>query len=137
YRMAPQQVTTPTGKTFPGYGFTFNAETAGQHKVIAVAKVKGVAVTSEPLAFFVKPYSPETVPRPAKNDILQAISKASGGQYYESLDAMNSGLASLKLRATEEKLAEFRTLWRKWPALLALMTMLATSWGLRKLRNMP
>jgi len=137
YRMAPQQVTTPTGKTFPGYGFSFNAETAGQHKVTAVAKVKGTAVTSEPLAFFVKPYSPETVPRPARNDTLQAISKASGGEYFENLDAMNSGLASLKLKATEEKLAEFRTLWREWPAVLMLMTMLATSWGLRKFRNMP
>ncbi len=137
YRMSPQQVTTPTGKVFPGYGFTFNAELAGPHRVTATAKLKGSAVTSEPMAFFVKPYSPETVPRPAKNEILQAISKASGGQYFESLEAMNAGLSGLNVRATEEKLADFRTLWREWPALLMLMSMLAASWGLRKFRNMP
>ena len=135
--MAPQQVTAPSGKAFPGYGFTFSADTAGPHKVVATAKLKGTAVTSEPLAFFVKPYSPETVPRPAKIEILQAIAKASGGEYFDNLDALDAGLSSLKVKATEEKLAEYRTLWREWPALLGLMVMLAGSWSLRKFRNMP
>lgn len=94
-------------------------------------------MTSEPLSFFVKPYSPETVPRPAKVEILQAIAKASGGEYFDNLDALNAGLSALKLKATEEKLAEYRTLWREWPALLVLMVMMASSWGMRKLRNMP
>jgi hypothetical protein len=137
YRMSPQQVTAPSGKTFPGYGYTFTAEAAGQHKVVATAKVKGTAVTSEPLRFFVKPYSPETVPRPAKVEILQAIAKASVGEYFDTLDAMNTGLSSLKVKATEEKLAEYRTLWREWPALAGLMAMLTCSWAMRKLRNMP
>ncbi len=137
YRMAPQQVTAPSGKTFPGYGFTFPAEAAGPHKVVATAKVKGATVTSEPFTLFVKAYSPETVPRPQKVDALEAIAKASGGQFFENVDALNDGLASLKLKATEEKFAEYRTLWREWPALLVLMTMLAGSWGLRKFRDMP
>ena len=137
YRMTPQQVTAPSGKTFPGYGFSFSAEAAGQHKVVATAKLKGTAVTSEPFTFFVKPYSPETVPRPAKNEVLQSIAKASGGEFFETLDALNTGIAALKVKATEEKLAEYRTLWREWPALVVLMLMLTTSWGMRKLRNMP
>ena len=41
YRMAPQLVTTPSGKTFPGFGLPFVAEQAGQHKVVATAKLKG------------------------------------------------------------------------------------------------
>lgn len=137
YRMAPQQVTTPEGKTFPGYGFSFAAESPGQHKVVATAKLKGSVVTSEPFTFFVKPYSPETVPRPVKNDILQAISKTSGGQFFETIDSLNDGLSSLKIKATEEKSAEYRTLWRDWPVVTALMGMLAASWGMRKFRNMP
>lgn len=137
YRMAPQIVTLPSGKTFPGYGLPFTAEEAGLHKVVAVAKVKGQMVTSEPFSFFVKPYSPETVPRPARIEVLQAISQASGGLFFESIDALNTGLSTLKLHATEEKSAEYRTLWREWPVVAGLMVMLATSWGMRKFRNMP
>ena len=94
-------------------------------------------VIGEPFTFFVKPYSPETVPRPAKIEILQAISKASGGAFFDNLDALNDGLSSLKLKATEEKSAEYRTLWREWPVVITLMGMLAASWGMRKFRNMP
>ena len=72
-------------------------------------------MNSEPYSFSVKPYSPETVPRPASVEILQAISKVSGGQFYEGLDALNSALSTLKLTATEEKSADYRTLWRELP----------------------
>ncbi|HEV7403413.1 MAG TPA: glutamine amidotransferase [Chthoniobacteraceae bacterium] len=137
YRMAPQQVTTPLGKTFPGYGLRFATEAAGSYKVLASARVKGNVLISEPFTFFVNPYSPETVPRPARTELLQTISQTSGGQFFENLDALNDGLSSLKITATEEKSAEFRTLWREWPAIVSLMGMLAISWGVRKFRNMP
>jgi len=137
YRMASQLVTLPSGKTFPGYALPFSAEAPGLYKTVAVAKVKGQTLTSEPFSFFVKPYSPETVPRPARVEVLQAISQASGGQFFENLDALNQGLSTLKLQATEEKSAEFRTLWREWPVVTGLMVMLAASWGMRKFRNMP
>ena len=137
YRMAPQLVTLPSGKSFPGYGFPFFAEQPGLYKVTAIAKVKGQTITSEPFGFFVKPYSPETVPRPAKVEVLQAISLASGGHFFENLDALNDGLSKLKLHATEEKMAEYHTLWRDWPVVAGLMTMLGISWAMRKFRNMP
>ncbi len=137
YRMAPQLVTLPSGKSFPGYGLPFSATQPGLYKVTGVAKAKGQTITSEPFGFFVKPYSPETVPRPAKVEVLQAISAASGGKFFENLDTLNDGLAKLQLHATEEKMAEYRTLWREWPIVTALMIMLGASWMLRKFRNMP
>ena len=137
YRMAPQLVMLPSGKTFPGHALPFSATEPGLYTVVAAAKLKDQTVTSEPYSFFVKPYSPETVPRPARVEILQAISKVSGGQFYESLDALNSALSTLKLTATEEKSANYRSLWREWPVVIGLMTMLGASWGMRKFRNMP
>ncbi len=137
YRMAPQLVTLPSGKSFPGYGLPFSATQPGLYKVTGVAKLKDKEITSEPFGFFVKPYSPETVPRPAKVEVLQAISLASGGKFYETPDALNDGLSTLKLHATEEKLADYRTLWREWPIVTAIMILLAASWVLRKFRNMP
>jgi hypothetical protein len=137
YAMKPQLVTLPSGKSFPGFALPFTAESPGLHKVVAGAKIKGQTIASEPFSFFVKPYSPETVPRPARVEILQAISEASGGQFYDSLEALNAGLSALKLHATEEKSANYRTLWREWPIVTALMTLLGITWSMRKFRNMP
>ncbi len=137
YQMTPQLITLPSGKSFPGEALTFNAEKPGLYTAVAAAKVKDQTITSEPFSFFVKPYSPETVPRPARVEILQELSQATGGQFYENVDALNKGLSSLKLRATEEKSAEYHTLWRDWPMVASLMLMLAGSWSMRKMRNMP
>jgi hypothetical protein len=137
YKMPPQLVTLPSGKSFPGYALPFSAEQPGLYKVVASAKIKDQVVTSDPFTFFVKPYSPETVPRPARVEILQALSKASGGRFFENLDELNTGLSALQFHATEEKSAEYHTLWREWPVVAGLMVMLTTSWGMRKFRNMP
>ena len=59
------------------------------------------------------------------------------GNESESLDALNSALSALKLTATEEKSANYRTLWREWPVVIGLMAMFGASWGMRKFRNMP
>ena len=50
---------------------------------------------------------------------------------------MDEGLSSLRLKASEESNSEYKTLWRHWPILVAIMVLLALSWGLRKSRNMP
>ena len=137
YQMKPQMVTLPSGKTYPGYGLPFTPETPGLYTLVAAAKTGDQTLTSEPLSFFVKPYSPETVPRPEKVEILQALSKTSGGQFYEDAGALNSGLSALKVKAIEEKSADYRSLWRQWYVVAGLMVMLTTSWSMRKLRNMP
>ncbi len=137
YRMAPQLVTLPSGKSFPGYALPFSAEQPGLYKVVATAKIKDQTATSDPFTFFVKPYSPETVPRPARVEILQALSRASNGKFFENLDELNKGLSALQPHAIEEKSAEYRTLWREWPVVIGLMVMLTGSWSMRKFRNMP
>jgi hypothetical protein len=137
YRMAPQLVTLPSGKSFPGFALPFAAEQPGLYTVLVTAKTKDQTSTSEPFTFFVKPYSPETVPRPARVEILQALSKVSGGHFYENVTELNQGLAGLKLQAIEEKSAEYHTLWREWPIVVGLMAMLTTSWSMRKFRDMP
>jgi hypothetical protein len=70
-------------------------------------------------------------------EVLQAISAASGGRFFESLDDLNEHLRKLQLHTSEQKLSDYRTLWREWPSVILLMTLLAVSWGLRKSQNMP
>src|SRR5258708_34564466 len=50
YRMAPQLVTLPSGKSFPGFALPFSAEAPGLYKIVAAAKIKDQTVTSEPFS---------------------------------------------------------------------------------------
>ena len=137
YRMAPQQVTFQSGKTFPGYAVAFTPEKPGLYRMVAAAKVNGKPITSEPFSFYVAPYSPETVPQPARTDVLQTLSKSSGGEFYQNVTQLNSGLTDLKFIPDEEKSSSYQTLWQKWPMLVGLMLLFLASWIIRKLKNMP
>lgn len=137
YRMAPKLVSLSSGKSFPGFSTAFAATQPGLYNVVGSARINEQQYTSEPFSFFVKPHSPETVPRPAKVDILQTLSSASGGRFFESVDSLDEFLLKLEFHTTEEKLSDYKTLWRDWPAIISLMAMLALSWGVRKSQNMP
>ena len=137
YRMNPGQVTTPAGRSFDGFSLPFTPEAPGAYKAVASAKLPGETGTSEPVSFFVQPFSPESMPRPIDTKVLAVLSSASGGRVFDSLDDLNDGLSSLEFNAIEEELTGFVTLWRNWPTVSLLMLALAASWILRKLRNMP
>jgi uncharacterized membrane protein len=137
YRMKPSQVVTPSGKTFAGFALPFKAEAPGLHKAVATAMINGVTKKSDPLTLYVRPFSPETMPRPINADVLQTIAKASEGAWHETIQDLNKALSALEPAAIEEETAEFQTLWRNWPTIIALMTLLGLTWALRKLRNMP
>lgn len=137
YRLAPKLVSLSSGKSFPGFSTPFSATQPGLYNVVGSAKINDHTYTSEPFSFFVKPHSPETVPRPAKVEVLQTLSAASGGRFFESVDSLDEFLSKLQFHTSEEKLSDYQTLWRDWPVIIGLMTLLAISWGVRKSQNMP
>ena len=137
YDMRAQWVTTPSGKSFPGHILRYTANEPGLHIVVAQSETGGRPRRSNPLSFYVKPYSPETIPRPINARVLRTISESSGGQFFETLEDLNLGLSSLRPQAIEEATAEFRTLWRTWPILIAILALFIASWTMRKVRGMP
>ena len=137
YRMDLSQVTTVSGDSFEGYSVEFQADTPGAYRLTATAQLDGKPVTSKPMSFFVKPFSPETSPRPANFEVLQAISSASGGSYFETPEALNSALTNFDLKAKEENFSEFHTLWRNGPVAAIVMLLFASTWFARRKRQMP
>jgi hypothetical protein len=131
------KVTTVSGDSFEGYSVEFQADTPGAYRLTATAQLDGKPVTSKPMSFFVKPFSPETSPRPANFEILQAISSASGGSYFETPEALNSALTNFDLKAKEENFSEFHTLWRNGPVVAIVMLLFAATWFARRTRQMP
>jgi len=137
YTMESQYVTTSTGKSHPGFTVRFKAETAGLHTAIVSAEVDGKTIAAEPVSFFVKPFTPESIPRPIDFGVLQALATASGGGYFTTLDALDKRLSDLNPNMIEDQTETYKTLWRHWILITILMALMTGSWVLRKLQNMP
>lgn len=137
YTATPQQVVTPSGRTYPGFVLPYEPEEPGHYVAVAADGPGPAAGISDPVSFNVRAHSPETTPRPANADLLRVLAASSGGVFYESLEAMNSGLSTLMFSVEEEQRSDFHSLWRTWFILLLLMTLLTLTWIMRKLRHMP
>ncbi|MBN1557479.1 MAG: hypothetical protein JW951_04965 [Lentisphaerae bacterium] len=137
YTMEAREIGTASGDAFAGYELAFSAEQPGLYTARAAATAAGGRIESDPVSFFVKPFTPETVPRPANETVLRAIAENSGGGYYETLEALNDALASLDTAGVEEQAAEYHTLWQHGLTIGALMALLIAGWALRKGMNLP
>lgn len=137
FDMTAQWVSTAAGKSFPGHLLTYVAREPGLYKVIAETDESGAPRKSDPISFYVKPYSPETIPRPIHDGILRTLAQTSGGTYFETLSDLDRTLSDIRPQVIEEATAEFKTLWRNLPMMLAIVGMVLVSWINRKLRGMP
>jgi hypothetical protein len=137
FRMTPDQVVTPSGKAYPGFAVKIKGEEPGIHQLVGVMDVAGKRIESDPVSFFVKPFTPESVPRAANSAVLKLLASNSSGKYFSTLQALNDELSTLRFASTEQEQVNYRSLWELWPILGTLIGLLAISWLLRKLRNMP
>ena len=137
FSMRPEQVMTSGGKSYPGFATRYKATAPGLHFVSAVGTIGGKNIESDPISFFVKPFSPESKPRPANNEVLKGIAASSGGQYFDDPAELNDALRSLAFKPIEEELSEFKSLWQDYKVLIMLFALATTSWVIRKLNNMP
>jgi len=135
--LARQNVVTPSGASFPGFATVFSAQEPGLYTVTAVAEIENRKVESDPLSFFVKPFTPESVPRPAKEDILRAIAQSSGGRHFEDPKDLSDFLATLKFAGKEEESVTYRSLWQNVLIISCLMALISAEWAVRKFRNLP
>jgi hypothetical protein len=137
FTMEQQQLMTSAGESFPGHACSFTAEQPGLHTARALAEIGGKKVESDPVSFFVKPFTPESVPRPAAEAVLRAISESSAGAYFDTAEALNSALLALEIEGGEEQASEYRTLWQHGLVIAVLIALLTAGWSWRKWLNMP
>lgn len=125
------------GRAVAAYSTKFKGESAGMFTVRAVSESAGNRMESDPVSFVVKPFTPESMPRPADEEILKAIAAGSGGTYFETPEAMDRMLSALEPKRLEQEVSEFRSLWQHWVSIGCLVALVAIEWILRKLRNLP
>jgi hypothetical protein len=104
---------------------------------VAFAEIEAQTVESDPVSFFFKPVTPQSVPRPANVDVLKAIAANSGARYSSNLQELDDVLSSLSFAGIEEEIAEYKSLWQHWLIIGGLITFLLIGWAIRKSLNMP
>src|SRR6185295_1052820 len=102
----------------------------GLHTAVAEVEVDGKKVESAPYSFFLKPFTPESNPRPANTDLLAALAKASGGKLLEPSE-VDKALSALTLAGSEETRVQYSSLWNIWPMLACLVALLSVEWAVR------
>lgn len=137
YALGRQQVVTSSGRSFPGFGMKLKADRPGLHAVRAAAEVEGENVKSDPITFFVKPFTPERVPEPAKMDVLEALARNSGGRFFRDVGEMGDALAAIEFSPSEEEEVKYSSLWQRLPVIVCLLALVSIEWAVRKWRNMP
>ncbi|MBN2302200.1 MAG: hypothetical protein JXN60_06770, partial [Lentisphaerae bacterium] len=137
FKMNDEYVVTPSGESFPGYAVEYEAEKAGLHYATAVMVVDGKRVESDPISFFVKPFTPESVPRAANFEVLKHLAINSGGKHYLNIEELNNALSAQNFSSIEQEKVRYESLWERWLVIGFLIGLLSASWILRKLRNMP
>jgi uncharacterized membrane protein len=135
FTMKAQNITTSAGKQLPGYMTDVRAEEPGLYQAVARSEIAGTKVESAPYPVYVRPYTPETMPKAADLVALQALARSSGGKFCEPTE-LNTLLSSLKFAQQEEQRVIYQTLWNNWTILAALVSLLVVEWALRRWRNL-
>ena len=124
------------GKVVPAYSVKFNADEPGMYSVLAASDTAGRRSESEGAYFSVKPYSPESRPRPPDLDTIRAITASSEGAFYDNAADLNRALMALQPNQLEQDISEYKTYWQRWSILVMLLMLITLEWIFRKLRNL-
>ena len=132
--MAKQEVAV-SGASYPGYAASFIPQVPGLHKAVASVEINGRQINSAPFSFFVKAFTPESVPRPANEGLLRALAENNGGRFCEAAE-VNRALSALELKSRQEQRVEYTSLWQRLGLIAVLLGLLVLDWVIRKARNM-
>ncbi len=137
FPMARQQVVTPSGASFPGFAVPFEAQVPGLHTVVALTMVDGKEKRSDPVSFFVKPFTPEAAPNPTDLTVLKNLAYNSKGAFRKTPAELSEVLRAISCKPRTEERSEFASLWQRLLVIACLMGLLAIEWSIRKWRDMP
>lgn len=135
FTMKAQTITTSAGRQLPGYVTDLRAEEPGLYQAVARMEMAGIPIESPPYPVYVRPYTPETIPKPANVTALQALARVSGGKFCE-FNELSPFLNRLHFTQQEEQRVIYRSLWNHWAFLAALIALLVVEWSLRRWRNL-
>lgn len=136
FSMSSQMPQGAEGKSAPVFSVKFKGELPGMYSVLAASETGGRRLESDAVSFSVKPFTPESVPRPPAVEVLKAITANSGGTYFESAEDLDRALTALQPKKLEQEISQYKSLWQHWVVISCLIALIGIEWIIRKLRNL-
>ena len=133
--MSRKDVTTSAGKQYPGFALNFSPQHEGLYTATAIAKVDDETIKSDPYSFYLKPFMPETNPRPVDIEALKMLASSSGGKFCE-LEEINDVLSHIVVKTSQQERVKYRSLWNNIFIISCLVGFLSIEWIIRKEKNM-
>ena len=136
FSMASQAAQALAGKMVPSYSTKFKGEAPGMYTVTAFSETQGRRIESEAAYFSVKPFSPESRPRPPDVEIVKAITANSNGAFFNTAPDLNRMLISMEPKQLKQDISKYKTFWQSWLILTMLILSIVLEWVIRKIRNL-
>lgn len=131
FPMRRQPLEAAPGGRYARYAVELRPEQPGLYRAKAAATPEGHPLESPPFSFFVKPYTPESVPQPANIELLRSLASASGGRFAET-NELALWLSEQRFESPQEERVTFRSRWQTLPVLACLIGLLCVEWISRK-----
>jgi uncharacterized membrane protein len=135
FAMSREEVQTAAGGAYTRYALSYTAEAPGLHRAVGTFTASGRKVESPAFSFFVSPFTPESNPRPANLEALQALARESGGRFLETGE-VSRALSVLRFETGKEETVTYRSLWNTIPLAVCLLGLLCAEWIVRKAANL-
>jgi hypothetical protein len=136
FSMASQAAQALAGKMVPSYSVKFKGEEAGMYSVVVFSTTGGRRTESDSAYFSIKPYSPESRPRPPDVETMKAITTNSAGIFFDSAIELNRALSALEPKQLKQEIAKYKTFWQSWIILSMLILSIVLEWIIRKINNL-
>jgi hypothetical protein len=136
FSMASQAAQALAGKMVPSYSVKFKGEEAGMYSVVVFSTTGGRRTESDSAYFSIKPYSPESRPRPPDFETMKAITTNSAGVFFDSATDLNRALSALEPKQLKQEISKYKTFWQSWIILSMLILSIVLEWIIRKINNL-
>jgi uncharacterized membrane protein len=137
YTMVAGQILLPDGRGLPGYTYTYSPTAPGSYEAVATYIGRDGELSSTPVMFHLRDYSPETILAAIKEDVLRALARSSSGRHFDDLDSLNRALLNFTADEAQERLTQHHSLWQRWIVVFLLMAIAGGTWFFRKRLQMP
>jgi hypothetical protein len=136
FSMASQAAQALAGKMVPSYSVKFKGDQPGMYSVVVFSTTGGRRTESDAAFFSIKPYSPESRPRPPDFETMKAITTNSAGIFFDSASELNRALSALEPKQLKQEISKYKTFWQSWIILSMLILSIVLEWIIRKINNL-
>ncbi|MFW6162183.1 MAG: glutamine amidotransferase [Planctomycetota bacterium] len=123
------------GADAEGFTASFTTHVSGRYKVVATAQADGQDLGRDQVAFVVGDTSIEMTETDPDRELLEAVARRSGGEYFEPENASQIP-DRIPIETRTNTWTETREVWNRWEVFLIFLGLVSAEWVVRRSRQL-